>query len=41
VRDKLLNIVDTIFEMGVVPSDLRKTSIKPIYKEAEEANFLV
>ena len=36
VRNKLLNIMNTIFEKGEVPNDFRKTLIKPLYKKGEK-----
>ena len=33
VRNKLLRIMNTIFEKGEVPSDFRKTLLKPLYKK--------
>ena len=36
VKNKLLKIVNTIFEKGEVPSDFRKTLIKPLYKKGDK-----
>ena len=33
VRNKLLKIMNMIFEKGEAPSDFRKTLIKPLYKK--------
>ena len=36
VRIKLLEITNMIFEKGEVSSDLRKTQIKPLYKNGDK-----
>ena len=33
VRNKLLKIMNMIFEKGEVPNDFKKTLIKPLYKK--------
>ena len=35
VRNKLLKIMNTIFEKGEVSNDFRKTLIKPLYKKGD------
>jgi len=37
VRNKLLNIMNMIFEKGEVPNDFRKTLIKPLYKKGDKS----
>ena len=37
VRNKLLKIVNMIFEKGEVPNGLRKTLIKPLYKKGDKS----
>jgi len=37
VRNKLLKIMNMIFEKGEVPNDFRKTLIKPLYKKGDES----
>ena len=39
VRNKLLKIVNTIFEQGEVPSDFRKTLIKPLCKKVDKCEY--
>ena len=40
VRDKLLKIINMVFEKGEVPSDLRKISIKPLCKMVKRVSTL-
>ena len=35
VRNKLLKIMNMIFEKGEVPSDVKKTLIKPLFKKGD------
>ena len=37
VRNKLLKIMNMIFEKGEVPKDFRKTLIKPLYKKSDKS----
>ena len=37
VRNKLLKIMNMIFEKGKVPNDFRKTLIKPLYKKGDKS----
>ena len=37
VRNKLLKIMNMIFEIGKIPSGFRKTLIKPLYKKGDES----
>ena len=37
VRNKLLKIMNMIFEKGEVPNDFRKTLIKPLYKKGDKS----
>ena len=37
VRDKLLKIMSMIFEKGEVPSNLRKSLIKPLHKKGDKS----
>jgi len=37
IRNKLLKIMTTIFEKGELPSNFRKTSIKPQYKKGDKS----
>ena len=37
VRNKLLKIMNIIFEKGKVPNDFRKTLIKPLYKKGDKS----
>ena len=38
VKNKLLKIINTIFEKGEVPSDFRKILIKLFYKKDDESD---
>ena len=37
VRNKILKIMNKIFEKGEVPNDFRKTLIKPLYKKGDKS----
>ena len=37
VRNKLLKIMNMIFEKGEIPNDFRKTLTKPMYKKGEKS----
>ena len=37
VRNKLLKIMNMIFEKGDVPNDFRETLIKPLYKKGDKS----
>ena len=37
VRNKLMKIMNMIFEKGEVPNDFRKTLIKPLYKKGDKS----
>ena len=37
--EKLLMIIIMIFEKSEVPSDFRKTLIKPLYKKGDESEY--
>ena len=37
VRNKLLKIMNMIFEKGEAPNDFRKTLIKPLYKKGDKS----
>ena len=39
VTNKLLKIMNTIFEKGEVPNDFRKTLIKPFYKKGDKSEY--
>jgi hypothetical protein len=41
VRNKLLKIMNTIFEKGEVPNDFRKTLIKPFYKKGDKVSAVI
>ena len=37
VRNKLMKIMNMIFEIGEAANDFRKTSIKPLYKKGDKS----
>ena len=37
VRNKLLKIMNMIFEKGEEPNDFRKTLVKPLYKKDDKS----
>ena len=39
VKNKLLEIMNIIFEKGKIPNDFRKTLVKPLYKKGDKKTF--
>ena len=39
VRNKLLKIMNIIFEKGEISNDFRKTTIKPLYKKDDRSEY--